>query len=60
MADRGEIDPVPAPGGGHARRRRFSDKDKLRILEAADRCARSVELAPLLRREGIYSFHLAT
>jgi transposase len=41
-------------------RRRFSDKDKLRILEAADRCSRPGELGLLLRREGIYSSHLAT
>ena len=58
MADQGTDDPVAAHG--RAKRRRFSDKEKLRILEAADRCARPGELGLLLRREGIYSSHLAT
>ncbi len=42
-----------------AKRRRFSPAEKLRILEAADRCDKSGELGALLRREGIYSSHLA-
>ena len=45
-----------------AKRRRFTAKDKKRILEAADRCVESGEtggVAALLRREGIYSSHLA-
>jgi hypothetical protein len=41
-------------------RRRFSDRDKRRILEAADRCTRPVEMGILLRREGIDSSHVAT
>jgi transposase len=40
-------------------RRRFSATDKLRILAAADRCAKQGELGALLRREGIYSSMLA-
>jgi len=41
-------------------RRRFSAKDKLRILEASDRCKLHGELGALLRREGIYSNQLQT
>jgi transposase len=41
-------------------RRRFSEREKLRILEAADRCTRPGEMGLLLRREGIYSSHVAT
>ena len=43
-----------------ARRRQFSPKEKRRILAAADRCAAPGEIGALLRREGIYSSHLAT
>jgi putative transposase len=50
-----------APDGAQRpARRRFSDRDKLRILEAADRCTRPGEMGILLRREGIYSSHVAT
>ena len=42
-----------------AKRRRFSAADKLRVLEEADRCTKSGELGALLRREGLYSSHLA-
>jgi len=38
-------------------RRRFTAEYKLRILQAADRCAAG-ELGALLRREGLYSSHL--
>ena len=41
-----------------ARRRRFSPKYKLRVLQEADRCGPG-ELGALLRREGLYSSHLA-
>ena len=41
------------------RRRRFSAAYKLRILEEADRCTKPGELGLLLRREGLYSSHLA-
>ena len=40
-------------------RRSFSRADKLRILEAADRCVAPGEIGELLRREGVYSSHLA-
>ncbi len=47
-------DPEAVP---RAKRRRFSAKYKLKILEQADRCATG-ELGALLRREGLYSSHL--
>ena len=37
-----------------AKRRHFSAKDKLRILEEADRCEYG-EIGALVRREGIYN-----
>ncbi len=40
-------------------RRRFSAEYKLRILEEADACEASGEVGRLLRREGLYSSHLA-
>ena len=43
-----------------ARRRRFTAAEKLRVLKEADGCTRSGELGALLRREGLYSSHLAT
>jgi transposase-like protein len=53
--------PESAPGAAQRpARRRFSDRDKLRILAAADRCTRPGEMGILLRREGIYSSHVAT
>ncbi len=42
-----------------AKRRQFSAAEKRRILEEADRCEKPGELGALLRREGIYSSHLA-
>jgi len=42
---------------GH--RRRFSARYKLRVLQEADGCTRPGELGALLRREGLYSSHLA-
>jgi len=41
------------------KRRRFSAEYKLRILDEADRCTKPGELGLLLRREGLYSSHLA-
>lgn len=41
-----------------AKRRKFSNSEKRRILEAADRCTQPGEIGALLRREGIYSSHL--
>jgi transposase len=51
-----------ASTGGVKRRtrRHFSDSDKLRILDAADSVTEPGALGLLLRREGIYSSHLAT
>ena len=40
-------------------RRRFTAAYKLKIVTAADACAQSGDLAALLRREGLYSSHLA-
>jgi transposase-like protein len=40
-------------------RRRFTADYKLRVLQEADRCTQSGELGALLRREGLYSSHLA-
>ena len=42
-----------------ARRRQFSASYKLRILEEADQCSVPGQLGQLLRREGLYSSHLA-
>ena len=43
-----------------ARRRVFSNADKRRILEAADRCTKPGEVGALMRREGVYSSSLST
>ena len=43
-----------------ARRRRFSAEYKQRILREADRCREPGEIGALLRREGLYSSHLAS
>ncbi len=54
---------VPAPDPEvcpKATRRRFSAREKLRIVEAADGCRASGEIGALLRREGIYSSQLST
>ena len=44
----------------HARRRHFSNADRRRILEAADRCTKPGEIGALMRREGVYSSSLST
>ena len=41
-----------------AKRRRFTAKYKLEILEKADACTRPGEIGELLRREGLYTSHL--
>lgn len=41
-------------------RRRFTGEYKRRVLQEADSCSKSGELGALLRREGLYSSHLAT
>ena len=43
-----------------AKRRKFSAKYKLRVLEEADNCTESGQTGALLRREGLYSSHLTT
>ena len=40
-------------------RRRFTAEYKIKILEEAARCTERGELGALLRREGLYSSHLA-
>jgi len=40
-------------------RRRFTAEYKRRILAEADKCKKPGELGALLRREGLYSSHLA-
>ncbi len=42
-----------------AKRRRFEAAYKLRILKEADRLTEAGEVGALLRREGLYSSHLA-
>ena len=42
------------------KRRQFTAEYRLRILEEADRCTQPGEVGRLLRREGLYSSHLAT
>lgn len=43
-----------------ARRRHFTNADKRRILQAADRCTQPGEIGALMRREGVYSSSLST
>ncbi len=60
----------PPSRGGHsipdpevtprAKRRTFTAKYKLRIVEAAKRCKTPGEIGSLLRKEGLYSSHLAS
>lgn len=50
------VESVPKPG----RRRSFSAAEKLRIVREAAACTKRGEVEALLRREGIYSSHLAT
>lgn len=38
-----------------AQRRRFTNADKRRILNAADYCSKPGEIGALMRREGVYS-----
>ena len=41
------------------KRRQFTAEYRLRILEEADRCVQPGEVGRLLRREGLYTSHLA-
>lgn len=49
---------VPEAVNDRSQRRRFSKEEKLRIVREAEACGRG-NVAALLRREGIYSSHLA-
>ena len=60
MAENRKNQPNQASITPRTTRRRFSHSEKLRIVEAADRCSKPGELGLLLRREGLYSSHLAT
>jgi transposase-like protein len=42
-----------------AGRRRFTAEYKRRVLQEADACSKSGEVGALLRREGLYTSHLA-
>ena len=42
------------------RRHAFTNADKRRILQAADRCTQPGEVGALMRREGVYSSSLST
>lgn len=42
-----------------AQRRRFTAAYKRRVLQEAERCTKPGEVGALLRREGLYSSHLA-
>jgi transposase-like protein len=42
-----------------AKRRRFTAKEKLRILKLAEECTKVGEQSAMLRREGVYSSSLA-
>ena len=60
MSDRKESDAKTDPEVNEKPvRRRFDAAYKLRILEQADRCTEPGQLGELLRREGLYSSHLA-
>jgi transposase len=49
----------PNPEVNATPRRRFSAKEKLRILEEAEACTQPGEIGALVRREGIYSSYLS-
>ena len=51
---------VPSAGvPAKPKRRQYSAEFKARIVEEADACTQEGEIAALLRREGLYSSHLA-
>jgi transposase len=61
--DSGARGPVGAPDPKvpeRAKRRRFTAEYKLDILRQVDACKGDGDLGALLRREGLYSSHLAT
>jgi len=68
-----EISPTTEAAAGHVAtgppdpevpekvpRRRFTATYKLRVLKEADQCTQPGEIGALLRREGLYSSHIAT
>ena len=57
--DRSVVVP-PTEVSAKPKRRRFTAKYKLRILLEAEACEKQGEVAAMLRREGLYSSHLAT
>lgn len=50
-------DPEVVP---QAKRRRFTAKYKLQILDEVDQCDQPGQIGAVLRREGLYSSHLTT
>ncbi len=52
-------DPQVVPQAAKAKRRRFSDSDKRRILEAVDQASEPGAVGRILRREGIYHSQLS-
>ena len=60
MADGSKSNGTPDPEvTAKAKRRRFTAKYKLRILREADALTESGSVGEMLRREGLYSSHLA-
>ena len=57
IGDNGSNGPDPEVPA-RAKRRRFTARYKLRILEEADACRAPGEVGALLRREGLYSSQL--
>lgn len=53
------VDPPPVEVAARAIRRAFTAEYKLRILAEADSCGERGGVGALLRREGLYSSHLA-
>lgn len=60
MSNRKEISGKNPEVAEKAQRRRFDAAYKLRVLAEADHCTEPGSLGELLRREGLYSSHLAT
>lgn len=61
-SDNGHVLKRRVPSAGvpeKPRRRQYSAEFKARVVEAADACTQEGEIAALLRREGLYSSHLA-
>jgi transposase len=60
MSNRKETSSTNPEVAEKAKRRRFDAEYKLRVLEEAERCTEPGLLGELLRREGLYSSHVAT